>query len=79
MPYDPRGLTFEEWGTYTAFDIAAIGNVPVEPREEDWEAFGRSLLTVPALSGLGIPDPTGFATWQAWAHQVNEGLRKLGL
>lgn len=79
MAFDPRGLTFEEWGTYTAFDVARVGNVPVEPKEENWQDFARSLLQVPALAGLGIPSPEGFTDWPSWAHAVNEGLRKLGL
>lgn len=79
MPYDPRGLSFEEWATYTVSDLGQFGTMPIRPKEDEWLAFGEQLLQVPALAGQGVPAPAGFKDWQSWAHQVNEAMRQLGL
>ena len=62
---DPRDLTWDRWCAKMADQYAAqqLGTVP----EEQWRDWGAAFAGLGRFTKSSVPDPRGFATWQAWA------------
>lgn len=71
---EPSGLTFSQWGTVVAEQLAQYG-VAAPYNDDSWKTWACALFYVPELVALNIPTPEGFDNWETWAVQFLGAVR----
>ncbi len=66
----PHAMSFRDWTDAITRQLAIFGTIPRVDRDDEWQRWGSNLLSISALSGIGIPDPNQFSDWRRWAERV---------
>jgi hypothetical protein len=66
-PYDPRGMTWDQWCKLTEEQFAPqqLGHLP----EESWREWVDGMTGIGYFINSGVPDSRNFENWQDWAQQ----------
>lgn len=69
VPFDPRGLTFQQWAMYMV-ELFADQNLSIPTAETDWRDWGLALAGNGYFAQYDVPIPHTFDTWEEWAFRV---------
>lgn len=72
---EPRFIELSRWASETAWNLSPVGTIPILANEDEWRRWADAVVALPALAGVGAPRAEGFASWQAWAEQVNQSIQ----
>ncbi len=73
----PEHIDVQNWAAQNLGLLNRFGTVGPLTDPDQWRSWAQSVATIPDLSALGCPHPTGFATWQDWARAFNVAARLL--
>lgn len=65
----PRFMGPVEWMNSTGSLLSAYGLLPIMRDPNNWKTWFATALTLPALSGIYLPDPNRFDDWQPCAER----------
>ena len=74
---DPAFMTVRQWTDFMVPSLEQFGNLGRLTRDDEWRAWGVSLLNLPALSGSIVPNPYQFDDWRAWARRLVDNLSEM--
>lgn len=69
---DPRDMTVQDWTAAVTLDLEQFGSVPQLWDETRWRDWATAVIGMSAISGVVLPDPSGFLHWSEWAARFNE-------
>ena len=71
---DPRGLSVTGWAARTLPLLSSFGPIPILDNDQNWQAWGRLVCSIPGIAALNPPRPDSFPSWTAWAFSFNQSL-----
>lgn len=73
--YDPRGLSWDRWCALMneLFAAQQLGVVP----EDHWRDWANGMQGIGYFANSGVPDQSGFQSWQDWAKSL-VGIMSIG-
>ena len=74
---DPAYLTVQQWTDFMVPSLEQFGNLGRLDRDDEWRAWGVSLLNMSQLSGSIVPNPYQFDDWRVWARRLVENLSEI--
>lgn len=74
MNVDPRGLTVQEWTSFSTPSLSRLASVPVLGDQRDWQQWALAVIQSSKVSRFGPPDPRHFDNWQDWAFRFNQAV-----
>lgn len=71
---EPKGLSFVQWGSIVAEQLATYG-IAMPYNNESWKTWVCALFYVPELVAMNIPSAESFENWEQWAVQFIGSVR----
>ena len=65
-----NNISFKDWTASFLTDFSTQDDIPLNPNEDDWKGWARTIANSKSFVKAGIQQPENFADWREWGKML---------